>query len=87
MSTPITDVVTPYGRQGLVHIAASAEVLVPTVDSILSEKGDRKLWLQHVDAFLADNSWDLTQKKMAQQMILALQEKSKKQTRVYSKVA
>jgi UDP-galactopyranose mutase len=87
VSTPITDVVTPYGRQGLVHIAANAEVLVPTVDSILAETGNRTLWLQHVDAFLADNSWDLTQKKMAQQMVLALQERAKKQTRVYSKVA
>lgn len=87
VSTPITDVVNPYGRQGLVHIAANAEVLVPTVDSILAESGDRKLWLQHVDSFLADNSWDLTQKKMAQQMILARQDKEKKQTRVYSKVA
>lgn len=87
VSTPITDVVNPYGRQGLVHIAANAEVFVPTVDNLLAERGKRRLWLQHVDSFLADNSWDLTQKKMAQQMILALQKKEHAQLSSYRKVA
>ncbi len=76
VSAPITDVVNPYGRQGLVHIAGDAEVLVDVVDHLLKEtKEDRALWLRQVDAFLATNSWDLTQKKMVQQLTLALQKK------------
>ena len=76
VSTPITDVVNPYGRQGLVHIAGEADVLVSIVDSLLQDsEEDRALWLRQVDAFLASNSWDLTQKKMVQQITMVLQKK------------
>ncbi len=88
VSTPIADVVHPYGREGLVRIAGDWEELVPMVEDILATTPEEKAaWLAEVDLFLADNSWDLTQKKMAQQMALALQSKRRVQPSAYAKVA
>jgi len=78
VSTPIADVVHPYGRQGLVQIAADVEVFVPTVDHLLASTEYRALWLRQVDAFLVQNSWDLTQRGMVQQMLSALRTKQQK---------
>jgi glycosyltransferase involved in cell wall biosynthesis len=65
ISTPIRDVVSPYGDNKLVHIAATAEDFIRHGDAILAEK-DRAPWLSQVDAFLAGNSWDRTWSEMAQ---------------------
>ncbi len=66
ISTPIRDVVHPYGERGLVWIADDAKDFVATVDAALESKDDRADWLRKVDEFLADNSWDLTWSKMRQ---------------------
>lgn len=60
ISTPITDVVTPYGDLGLVKIAANAEEFVAAGDALLSPKFERAAWLEEVDAFLKNSSWDRT---------------------------
>lgn len=60
ISTPITDVVTPYGDERLVKIAATAEEFVAAGDALLSPDFDRQAWQQKVDHFLRDNSWDRT---------------------------
>ncbi|MEG4458575.1 glycosyltransferase family 1 protein [Microcoleus sp. N9_A1] len=61
ISTPIRDVVRPYGENGLVRIASNSEEFVACGEEILSESSDvRTKWLSEVDAFLADNSWDNT---------------------------
>lgn len=65
ISTPIKDVVSPYGKNKLVHIAANAKEFVKCGDTILNAK-NRKAWLNKVDAFLAGNSWDRTWSQMAQ---------------------
>lgn len=64
ISTPIRDVVSPYGDNKLVHIAANAEEFVKHGDAILKKK-QKKAWLTKVDAFLAGNSWDRTWSQMA----------------------
>ena len=64
ISTPIKDVVSPYGDNKLVHIAQNAQELVKCGESILKKK-TRKAWLTKVDAFLAGNSWDKTWSQMA----------------------
>jgi UDP-galactopyranose mutase len=59
ISTPITDVVHPYGDNGLVHIVHNAAELV---DKATIELGttDKKAWLEVVDDYLVTNSWDIT---------------------------
>jgi glycosyltransferase involved in cell wall biosynthesis len=64
ISTPIKDVVSPYGDNKLVHIAANAEEFIACGDAILERK-DAKDWLAKVDAFLDGNSWDRTWSQMA----------------------
>ncbi|MDO9488154.1 MAG: glycosyltransferase [Sphingomonadaceae bacterium] len=66
VSTAITDVVTPYGDEGLVEIAASAEAVVAAVERLLS--ADRAPWLARVDARLARGSWDQTWAAMRSQI-------------------
>ncbi len=63
ISTPIKDVVTPYGREGLVSIVNNAEEFVKAGEEILSNH-QKKEWLEKVDVFLADNSWDRTFSRM-----------------------
>lgn len=63
LSTPIHDVVEPYGRLGLVEIGSHAEALVAAGDSLLAAEANpaaRGLRLARVDAQLAGNSWDAT---------------------------
>jgi UDP-galactopyranose mutase len=65
ISTPIRDVVRPYGENGLVRIGSNSEEFVACAEEILSESSDvRTKWLSEVDAFLADNSWDNTLAEM-----------------------
>jgi len=64
ISTPIRDVVSPYGDNKLVHIASNAQELIKCGESILKKKTS-KSWLAKVDAFLAGNSWDKTWSQMA----------------------
>jgi hypothetical protein len=57
VSTPVADVVRPFGELGLVEIASGAEQFVAKAEQLL---GRPKLaWLHKVDAHLATMSWDL----------------------------
>lgn len=60
ISTPINDVVHPYGDEALVHIAADAAEWVAAGEEILAKKNEREKWLKRVDTFLLGNSWDQT---------------------------
>lgn len=62
VSTSIRDVVRPYGEQKLVQIADEADDFVKAVD-VAMQQADAA-WLDRVDAFLSQNSWDLTWEKM-----------------------
>jgi glycosyltransferase involved in cell wall biosynthesis len=58
ISTPITDVVRPYGTLKLVEIAGDATRFVQAAERTL--RAPRERWLGNVDTFLADKSWDKT---------------------------
>jgi glycosyltransferase involved in cell wall biosynthesis len=76
VSTPIRDVVRPYGENNLVHIARDAAEFEVAIQKALLQNNDPE-WLQKVDAFLASTSWDQTWQNMAQQMQKALAGKTK----------
>ena len=59
VSTPIHDVVTAYGKPGLVEIAADAEEFAAALDRVLSAGEDAE-WSARVARKLADSSWDRT---------------------------
>ncbi len=59
ISTPIRDVVNPYGQNKLVHIVSTAEEFIAAAEEELA-KTDRAAWLDKVDDFLLFNSWDRT---------------------------
>lgn len=67
ISTPIRDVVRPYGDNNLVHIAATTEQFIKCGEKEM-KKRSRKAWLKKVDNFLAGNSWDRTWSQMVRQI-------------------
>ena len=64
VSTPIRDVVRPYGQQDLINIASTAEEFVTAIRSEVARCQTDGVWRARVDGFLAQNSWDQTWKKM-----------------------
>jgi len=58
VSTPIRDVINPYGEKGIVKIASTAEEFVAAAEQYM--KMDKTKWLPEVDEFLADKSWSST---------------------------
>jgi UDP-galactopyranose mutase len=62
VSTSIRDVVRPYGQQGMVHIADTVAEMVKAIETAMSE--DEGARLRRVDAFLSQNSWDITWNRM-----------------------
>lgn len=63
ISTSIQDVVSPYGENGLVHIANTPEEFIRMAELELKTT-DRSNWLKNVDAFLSEDSWDKTWNRM-----------------------
>ncbi len=59
ISTPIKDVVSPYGDNKLVHIVSNASEFITAAEKELAKKR-KTAWLKNVDEFLAFNSWDRT---------------------------
>ena len=65
ISTPIRDVINPYGKQKLVSIAGNVNEFVKSIEDILQwKKEDIAKWLTRVDQQLSQNSWDYTWKRM-----------------------
>lgn len=67
VSTPITDVVRPYGDKGLVEIARDAAEIVGKIETILQRP--KEAWLAKVDRHLASGSWDKTWASMHKLML------------------
>ena len=79
ISTSIRDVVRPYGELNLVRIADTADEFIKAAEELLGhtksepgavatgsfQTGTDTKWLQKVDAFLADMSWDKTWEQMS----------------------
>ena len=64
ISTSIADVVNPYGKNELVHIADTAEEFIEEAEKIFASH-DREEWNKKVDVFLSNISWNKTWRKMA----------------------
>ena len=64
VSTPIRDVVHPYGEHGFVRIAETPDEFVAAVEEALREEPGSLA--ERADAFLADTSWDRTWERMAE---------------------
>src|SRR5688572_10365673 len=58
VSTSIADVVRPYGERGFVAIADTPEECAAALDASLA--GSDEAWLQRVDDYLSNLSWDRT---------------------------
>jgi UDP-galactopyranose mutase len=63
VSTPIRDVVRPYGESGLVRIASTPEEFVAACEAAMSES-DREAGVRAADEFLSQTSWDETWARM-----------------------
>jgi glycosyltransferase involved in cell wall biosynthesis len=70
VSTPINDVVRPYGEKGFVEIAGAAHEVVAKAETLLARPKDA--WLQRVDRYLAAGSWDKTWSAMHRLMTSAI---------------
>lgn len=77
VSTPIRDVVTPYGQMGLVRIAGDAQEFTAAIDDLLKSGTNRKQWLETVDRFLATMSWDETWARMSRLIDEAVAKKTR----------
>lgn len=62
VSTPVRDVVRPYGERGLVRVA-DQDGFVPEIEQALEETGSARR--AAADAFIARTSWDNTFRRMA----------------------
>jgi hypothetical protein len=67
VSTPITDVVRPYGEKALVEIAKTPLEIVRKTEALLARP--REPWLARVDRHLAAGSWDKTWAAMHKIMV------------------
>ncbi|MEO7961619.1 MAG: glycosyltransferase [Ginsengibacter sp.] len=74
ISSSIVDVVNPYAIDGLVHIADNANAFIEAAEKELSIT-DKARWLQKVDFFLKENSWDETWRQMVHHINTTLQNK------------
>jgi glycosyltransferase involved in cell wall biosynthesis len=70
VSTPIRDVVKPYGEMGLVRIGENAQEFGDAIQQSLSDR--REGWLERVDDFLANTSWDKTFEGMWKETLRAM---------------
>ena len=60
VSTPIADVIKPYGKLDLVRIARTPNEFIAAIDQSLKPEATSNKWLHRVDEFLANISWDQT---------------------------
>ena len=60
VSTRITDVIRPYGQMDLVRIAGTPAEFIAAIVDALTPEATNKEWLERVDKFLAQMSWNQT---------------------------
>ncbi|SRR5579883_1530179 len=76
ISTSIRDVVRPYGEQGLVAIADSLDDFICAAAECGMDEGALPVdWLERVDAFLAQTSWEKTWNEMSKLIAKTVDEK------------
>ncbi len=62
VSTPIRDVVRPWGEAGFVHVAGTVDEFVAAIETALAEDDAERT--RRIDEVLADLSWDRTWERM-----------------------
>lgn len=73
VSTPIKDVINPYGEKGLVSIGRTARDFVAHAAYLMDRP--KESWLKRVDKHLANGSWNKTWASMHNQMAKVLIER------------
>lgn len=63
ISTAIKDVIDTYGKNSLVHIIDTPEEFIACAEKELAQK-EKSAWMQEVDYFLMEDSWDNTWESM-----------------------
>jgi glycosyltransferase involved in cell wall biosynthesis len=74
VSTPIRDVVRPYGELGLVDIGGDADSFEAGIAACLSRRDEK--WLARVDEFIGEMSWDRTFDRMWKEIGRCIREKN-----------
>lgn len=80
VSTSIRDVVRPYGEEGLVYIADTVPEFVNAIEKALDKNQTNAEWVNRVDAFLAQTSWDITWQSMNELMEVVIAANTSKNT-------
>ncbi len=80
ISTSIQDVVRPYGELNLVSIADRPDDLIRAAEKLLTKSYEQTDWLNRVDQFLADMSWDKTWQQMRELIDQAVEAKRHRST-------
>jgi len=75
VSTPIADILDPYGKNELVSIGSDGEEFVEAVAWWLKDE-NRSQWLEKTDKFLLTMSWDITFSDMTSLISQALKNKN-----------
>jgi glycosyltransferase involved in cell wall biosynthesis len=75
VSTPIRDVINPYGNNNLVHIGSNANDFINAIEKELAI-AHRDKWLAKADKFLASNSWDNTYQNMLKLIMSTIRNKN-----------
>lgn len=73
VSTPVPDVVNPFGDLGFVEIARTPEEFIAMSEQVMARP--KTAWLQKVDAHLSTMSWDLIWERMDLLMQRALNQR------------
>ena len=73
VSTPIKDVVQPYGEEGIVKIASDADSFIEAAEHYMQM--DKATWQPVVDEFLADKSWSSTFTDMLKKILTTIKNK------------
>ncbi|MFL5738750.1 MAG: glycosyltransferase family 1 protein [Flavisolibacter sp.] len=84
ISTPIRDVVKPYGENKLVHIVNNADEFIEAAEKELGRKR-KNSWLRKVDEFLLYNSWDRTWGQMVRHIEDTLTQINNEKTKLKEK--
>ena len=75
ISSPIRDVVSPYGNNNLVHIAFNSDEFIAAAAPELKKKR-KSAWIKKVDEFLEGTSWDRTWSQMVRNIEATIQQNS-----------
>jgi UDP-galactopyranose mutase len=82
ISTSIQDVVRPYGELKLVSIADNPDDFIRAAQEFLTKSYEQTNWLNRVDQFLANMSWDKTWHQMSELINQVVEMKRQSNTRL-----